>query len=92
MASAKKCDRCGILYESSALPKTDYFIHKLTGDPRLPNMPVDLCPTCVKQLNEWMESPELTMVLIHPSTDTVVKNCYVHGFYTGSNFDPTLQD
>lgn len=65
MALAKKCDRCGIFYkayghlspetpngfayiirndETSFLP--DYYVHELK----------DLCPSCMKELNQFMEA------------------------------------
>ena len=62
MALAKKCDRCGILYES--YPKGSKIqynaIRRVFAHPndyiQSQGDKIDLCPSCMKMFNEFMIS------------------------------------
>lgn len=52
MANAKKCDRCGVLYESPGYEpdiRINHYIH-CYGDRWY-----DLCPTCQSMLEEFLK-------------------------------------
>lgn len=61
MAFAKKCDRCGKLYEEYNTEKND---KKINGIMTLnldfqrkyyAHTPFDLCPECTDSFNKWLE-------------------------------------
>lgn len=61
MAFAKKCDRCGKLYEEY---NTEHDSKKINGIMTLnldfkrkyySNTPLDLCPECTDSFNKWLE-------------------------------------
>lgn len=56
MASAKKCDRCGALYEMPVNPilriKKDLYPY----EPKY----IDLCPQCYEELKQWLENKKST--------------------------------
>lgn len=47
MAAAYKCDRCGCYYSDN--DTGTYFVS------RTDETPLDLCPTCQKMLDNWVE-------------------------------------
>ena len=52
MSNAKKCDRCGALYEPYCMSSNDPMVHdkcKL----------MDLCPECFKSLKRWIKMGEV---------------------------------
>lgn len=58
MSEAKKCDRCGKLYEKYDTYEDNGIIFTCgdneeggTGDK------IDLCPDCMKELKNWIENP-----------------------------------
>lgn len=59
MACARKCDRCGKLYEeyNTKMSNTDFngimFLNIDYARKYYPNAPMDLCPECLKSLHEW---------------------------------------
>lgn len=57
MMTAKKCDRCGALYEDNAKGKTIVGVMPITADcERLfDNVVRDLCPKCVAKFTKWMK-------------------------------------
>lgn len=67
MASAKKCDRCGTLYEryASTINKKYNFnglaLRKYTHDSPNPNeywvgKVFELCPECSRELESWLSN------------------------------------
>ena len=61
MACAKKCDRCGKLYEQYNLLNSKKNPHgimtlNLDGQRRYyGHDAMDLCPECMKEFREWLE-------------------------------------
>ena len=61
MACARKCDRCGKLYEEYNLEndeKNPNGIMVLTLDYQrkyYPHDAMDLCPDCMREFQDWME-------------------------------------
>lgn len=57
MALARKCDRCGKLYEiyyATGLPDDLSKVSTIrTGNNNAENMIRDLCPECMKEFIEW---------------------------------------
>ena len=53
MANAKKCDRCGVLYEKYDLIPDDFSAYKLEGYYK---KPLDLCPSCHVDLTLWIQN------------------------------------
>jgi len=52
MSKAKKCDRCGALYEHNfELYLNSYYVSK-DCHPQV-DFKLDLCPTCQKSLENW---------------------------------------
>lgn len=50
--NAKKCDRCGILYEGDGgYKKAGDLILKMSGEYH--DINIDLCPYCATVLNRW---------------------------------------
>ena len=59
MGKAKKCDRCGVLYECYGEKVSDdfnficlYFIEP--DDGKWFRRSLDLCPDCMKELKDWL--------------------------------------
>ncbi len=50
MASAKKCDVCGTLYEQDVRPHIRVVHEMLQGEEIY-----DLCPECQKKLENWLD-------------------------------------
>lgn len=62
MAEARKCDRCGALYEEykvNSPTRTDrYKVNSIiTGVQGYRNNPKDLCPECMTEFLEWFNAP-----------------------------------
>lgn len=53
MGNAKKCDRCGKLFEKNTVITLKKF--KLTKLDAYRNKQVDLCGACMKSLDKWWE-------------------------------------
>lgn len=57
---AKKCDRCGVLYEMYNVPDNKNKINGLMTlnidyqNSYFKHGPYDLCPACSKELTEWL--------------------------------------
>lgn len=65
MALAKKCDRCGKLYESKDVSVLGYMINGLVLADRdkrnngyYDRKYLDLCPACLVSLTNWLEAPK----------------------------------
>lgn len=65
MASARKCDRCGKLYEFYYKESDGMVINGMTlvendvtYNSHKTKMYIDLCPECLTQLAEWLEGGE----------------------------------
>lgn len=52
MSKAKKCDRCGELFEPF---QEDIWVTERTA---FCSAPRDLCPECYEQLYKWFKDPE----------------------------------
>ena len=55
MTNAFKCDRCRRFYVNEymgSISSKGYNVCDAHGD-------LDLCPTCLKELDEWMELPRI---------------------------------
>lgn len=70
MAKARKCDRCGMLYESYNIRfdknKINGFItiNRDDNDKHWSHGPCDLCPTCADELTQWFTNvPEKVEVM-----------------------------
>lgn len=57
MAKAKKCDRCGKLYEVYTVNGLPDDLRKIstitTGNDNADNISRDLCPECMKEFIDW---------------------------------------
>ena len=65
MALAKKCDRCGIYYEQRNILFKKQWINgimlvdrKENNESQFGRMNMDLCPTCLNRLAEWLAYDE----------------------------------
>lgn len=63
MANAKKCDRCGVLYEKYDGIKFDeqgwdYNCISLQADWRSYGKGFDLCPKCMEKLIVWLKEAD----------------------------------
>lgn len=103
MANAKKCDRCGVFYESYNVKEHDkntngfmalnidlrggYSFHKAQ----------DLCPACNKSLHDWFEKcksgdvPSETHPITHVYVDNFI-NILECRFYIDSDEAPISND
>ena len=59
MASAKKCDRCGCLYENNNIPDCDiinkeFWKYSIMKEYPYPEEKLDLCLSCWKELYTWL--------------------------------------
>lgn len=66
MAKAKKCNRCGKLYEH--LGKRDICILKDMHP--YPTESLDLCEECYKKLTEWLNNKYIIFDSMFSSTNT----------------------
>jgi hypothetical protein len=60
VANAKKCDRCGRLFEESCIfPELEYNdrFHEVCISERVRNYVLDLCKECVDSFEEWFDEP-----------------------------------
>lgn len=66
MSMAKKCDRCGKLFEIDEVRSTygfDYLIHKTEYGEELANITnLDLCADCCDELNTWLICKDTVVV------------------------------
>lgn len=56
---AKKCDRCGKLYESKAPEFTQIgsiYTYGIAWELHITNRSIDLCPYCLNDFKKWFES------------------------------------
>lgn len=60
MAAAKKCDRCGKLYELYDVPDKQIFGHNINGVDLTHDhdyiKEFDLCPDCMEALLVWLKN------------------------------------
>jgi hypothetical protein len=54
MAAAKKCDRCGVLFE---LKDDKYYEYGVATPGLFQPVFVDLCPNCKESLDKWYKNP-----------------------------------
>lgn len=57
MTIAKKCDRCGALYEAFLFPQNDAWRYNVTKDchPYPDIITLDLCYNCKCELEKWIK-------------------------------------
>jgi hypothetical protein len=49
--NAKKCDRCGALYD----PKVSWEYSVIKDCPPYPEQRIDLCHNCMYELEKWLQ-------------------------------------
>ena len=59
MALAKKCDRCGKLYEHYYdFNSCKVMVADMRGGIEKENIKKDLCPDCMRALTDFLEAPQ----------------------------------